>query len=376
MTERERFLESLLFGKPDKVFFAPGGPRESTLKRWHQEGLPENANWFDFLCEAIGVRRELPQAPKTDFRISFGLIPEFEEKMLEHKDGHYVVQDAKGAVVEISDVYDFSYLRSAKDFVTRKWHKFPVENEQDWSEMKKRYNPQSPERYPENIPEVSRILKNRDYALGLGIPGPFWQMRDWCGFENLCMMMAEKTDFIEEMVLFWRDFVLRVLEPFLKGIAFDYVILNEDMAYKEKSMISPAMTEKFLVPVWSAWTQALKRSGCPVVAVDSDGYIEELIPSWISSGVNCCTPIEVAAGNDLVKLRRRFGREMAYWGGIDKRAIAKGGKTMEQEVYRVVPELFRTGGYIPGCDHGVPPDISWQNFVEYSRLLAKLSGWL
>lgn len=28
------------------------------------------------------------------------------------------------------------------------------------------------------------------------------------------------------------------------------------------------------------------------------------------------------------------------------------------------------------CDHGVPPDISWPNFVEYSRLLAELTGWL
>jgi hypothetical protein len=26
--------------------------------------------------------------------------------------------------------------------------------------------------------------------------------------------------------------------------------------------------------------------------------------------------------------------------------------------------------------HGVPPDISWPDFVEYSRLLAQLTGWL
>ncbi len=67
---------------------------------------------------------------------------------------------------------------------------------------------------------------------------------------------------------------------------------------------------------------------------------------------------------------------MAYRGGIDKRAIAKGGKEMENEVMRVVPPLLKDGGFIPGCDHGVPPDISWPNFIEYTRLLAKLTGWL
>jgi hypothetical protein len=33
-------------------------------------------------------------------------------------------------------------------------------------------------------------------------------------------------------------------------------------------------------------------------------------------------------------------------------------------------------GYIPGCDHDVPPDIPWPNFMEYGRLLAQMIGWL
>jgi hypothetical protein len=49
---------------------------------------------------------------------------------------------------------------------------------------------------------------------------------------------------------------------------------------------------------------------------------------------------------------------------------------MEREVMRVVPPLLEKGGFIPGCDHGVPPDISWRNFLEYTRLLARLTGWV
>lgn len=125
------------------MHFNPGGPRESTLKRWRSEGLPEEVNWFECLCREIDVDfTELrSRQERIDPVVSFKMMPEFEEKVLEHKDGHYLVQDWQGAVVELADNFDVTYLRYAKDFVTRKYLKFPVENAKDWDEMKKRYNP-------------------------------------------------------------------------------------------------------------------------------------------------------------------------------------------------------------------------------------------
>jgi hypothetical protein len=38
--------------------------------------------------------------------------------------------------------------------------------------------------------------------------------------------------------------------------------------------------------------------------------------------------------------------------------------------------LIKEGGYIPCCYHGVPPDVSWKNYIEFTRMLAKLSDWL
>ncbi len=67
---------------------------------------------------------------------------------------------------------------------------------------------------------------------------------------------------------------------------------------------------------------------------------------------------------------------MAFIGGLDKRALAAGGGEMQAELKWVVPPLLEKGGFIPSCDHGVPPDMSWPDFVEYTRLLAQLTGWL
>lgn len=379
MTERERFRQALLFGRPDRVPLNPGGPRRSTLAAWHQQGLPpeyDRGEWFPYLLNLLGIEAPSTQ-PHVDPGVSFRMIPTFEEKVLEHRDGHYVVQDWMGAVTEISDQFDYTYIRNAIDFVTRKWHRFPVQNRQDFEErMRRRYDPQAPGRFPDDFEERTQALRRRDYPVTIVTNGPFWQLREWLGFENLCMFMADDPDFIEYLVRFWTDFVMDTLRPILERVELDRVLFAEDMAYKEHSMISPVMVRRFLVPAYECWVPAIKASGCPLVEVDSDGFIGELIPIWMEVGVNCCSPIEVAAGNDIVDFRRRFDRSMAYNGGIDKRALAVGGEEMRAEVLRVVPPLLKEGGFIPSCDHGVPPDISWPNFVEYTRLLAELTGWL
>ncbi len=158
MTQRERFRETLLFGEPDKVPFQPGGPRESTLAMWHKQGLPQGVNYYNFLLKVLGIEKE-KKKPKINLGVSFKMIPIFEEKVLEHKDGHYIVQDWMGAITEIFDKYDYTYIRSAKDFVTRKWHKFPVENHQDWEEIKKRYKVNTPGRYPNDFDKRCKVLK-------------------------------------------------------------------------------------------------------------------------------------------------------------------------------------------------------------------------
>lgn len=375
MTERERYIETLLFGNPDKIPLQPGGPRESTLAAWHEQGLPKGVNYYEALMDILGIPKQ-DDIERHYLNVDFRMIPKFEEKVLEHRNGHYIVQDWMGAITEISDEFDYTYIRTAKDFVTRRWHKFPVETREDWEEMKKRYNPDSPGRLPEKLDEICEKLNDRDYVVGISVNGPFWQLREWLGFENLCIKFIEEPDFIHEMIEFWTDFVSKLMERFINKVKLDKVHISEDMAYKAKSMISPKMTREFLMPTYKRWVGEAKASGCPIIDMDSDGYIGELIPIWIESGINVCDPIEVAAYNDIAEYRRLYGKNMAYTGGIDKRALARGGKDMYDELMRVIPPLLKDGGFIPGCDHGVPPDISWPNFIEYTRLLAKLTGWL
>jgi hypothetical protein len=376
LNPRQRMLKTLLFQKPDKIPLVPGEGRRSTIARWHKEGLPKGVKDITAFAYQICGGKEVLSPAVEEITVNFKMNPEFEEKVIEEFETTQVVQDWKGNICEIGKQFSPEYLREPMDFVTRRWIKCPVESRNDWKSMEGRYNPNDRSRIAGEVSKNGHELKNRDsYVAVKGIPGPFWQLREWLGFENLCIMFHDNPSFLMEMINFWENFVYRLLQNLFDVCVPDEVHFSEDMAFKNHSMISPAMVRRFLLPTYNRWGTLAKDAGCSVFSIDSDGFIGELLPIWIETGINVCDPVEVAANNDVVYYRKRFGSRMAYRGGVDKRAIAKGGPILEAELLRLGP-VIRTGGYLPGCDHGIPSDVSWDNFLFYVCNLAHVCGWL
>ncbi len=98
---------------------------------------------------------------------------------------------------------------------------------------------------------------------------------------------------------------------------------------------------------------------------------DPLIPVWMDAGLNFLYPFEVQAGMDVLEVRRRYGRDLRIWGGVDKRALAQGPRAIDAELERLRP-LIDEGGYIPHTDHSIPPDVSYANFRYYTRRIAEV----
>ena len=375
MTERERWIATLGFAQPDRVPFSPGHARKSTREAWYTQGLAREVTDIEgHVRKLLGIPPATRQSTVWP-GVNFQMRPQFEEKVIERRSGTLIVQDWKGNLCEIADQFDVSYLRDAIDFVTRSWIRCPVESRADWPDMARRYEAGDAARFPADFTVRCRQLQARDYPSGLWLSGPFWQLREWLGFESLCMLFIDDPTFAQELIDFWEHFVTRLLRKTFQHYVPDYVLICEDMAYKEKPMIGPDMCRRFLMRCWRTWGDVCRDAGVPIYEVDSDGNVSELIPVWIEAGFSCNSPQEVAAGNDLPSFRRQYGALMAYRGGVDKRAMAKGGAALRDEIARLRP-VIHAGGFIPSCDHGIPPDVTWPNFIEYCRRLAEATGWI
>ena len=58
---------------------------------------------------------------------------------------------------------------------------------------------------------------------------------------------------------------------------------------------------------------------------------------------------------------------------MDKRVLAWGDRAAIDAMIDSKRDLILGGGYIPGCDHAIPPDISWANFLYYREKLASIA---
>ena len=85
------------------------------------------------------------------------------------------------------------------------------------------------------------------------------------------------------------------------------------------------------------------------------------------------SPFEVASGCDVVEIGKQFPH-LVLAGGIDKRVLARSKGEIDRELERILPVMRRRGGYIPTCDHGVPEEVSYDNYLYYRKRCVELGG--
>jgi uroporphyrinogen decarboxylase len=381
---RNRFLEVARFGNPDKVPLSLWGIRPATLRRWWKEGLPpgmDAATYFRF--DIYGMKtfniaswpsEGFPWEP-SDRLVNLGPIPPFEYRILREDDRYRVWVDSLG-ITQLG--FQDDWKDGWSGFATRTFVDFPVKNRYDFERIKDRYDPHHPDRYPPRWKETVKTLKEMNdgsFLIHLSLRGAFWWTRDMMGLEATLISFFKDKQLIQDILDLYLDFHIETLRRAVEEVEVDYVTLNEDMAYKRGPMISLRMFREYLSPVYRELISFLRNHGVKVVIVDSDGYVEPLIPELLSVGVDGISPCEVAAGMDIVELRRKYPK-LVMMGGIDKRMLASSKSDIDREVYRKVPPLIKSRGYFPGVDHAVPPDVSFENFSYFLELLKKLCGWI
>ncbi|RMD75513.1 MAG: hypothetical protein D6820_14585 [Lentisphaerae bacterium] len=350
--------------------YQPGIPRPNhelgawpqAVERWKQEGAPPEltGNYFPG-CEILGLE------PRFFVPVNFRFSPPFEYEVLEENDEYVIFRRPTGIVSKALKEGAIGNARMSMD----QFLEFPVKERSDWEALKKRLRVDDPTRYPENLPQLAEEWKNRDCPWILGqnvnLAGFFWRAREYLGTERLAYAWYDEPEMMEDMMQYTADFIIGVAAQVLEYFTPDYICLNEDLAMKSGPLLSPAIFKKFIFPHLKRVCEFLHSRGVKHIAVDSDGNPELLVPLFLDAGVDILWPLERASDVNPLEWRRKFGRSLLMWGGVDKRILPMGRQAIARHLCEFIP-LVEEGGFIPHLDHTFPPDISWQNMCDYLEL--------
>ncbi len=360
MNDRERFKAIMHYQPHDRSPICDFGYWDETLVVWYNQGLPRHVvqTGDKFFHQFFGLDFPIRRATSV-LGLEEGLVPPFEEKVIEDRDDHEVVQQEDGVRV---------LRKKFMGSIPKHLGHLLVDRDSWKQHYKPRLDPTHPDRYPANWDERVKSWTDpqRDYPLILPGGSLYGWLRNWMGLENLSYVVYDDPTWFEEMVVTVADCIIGLLTRVLEtGGQFEACGMWEDMCYRAGPLLSPKHFKQFLVPHYRRITDLLHQHGVDVIWVDCDGKIDQLIPLWLDAGVNCMFPVEIGTwGADPIKYRKQYGKDLLMLGGFDKRILARSKHEIEQEIHRLTP-LVEEGGYIAFCDHLVPADVPLENYMFY-----------
>lgn len=292
--------------------------------------------------------------------------PMFEEKVLEDRGAHELVQDPAGRHV--------LYFKGRRDGFMPQYVDHPVKDMESWErDIKWRLDPSSPERDKMIAPslEKAKAGQAKDHAVAQLVSGGYMYLRSLIGGEALLYKFYDEPELIHDCMQTWLTFTDARIARHQKEVTFDEVIFDEDICYNHGSLISPDMIKEFLFPYYGQLFENMKRRNGERklhIMLATDGKCEPVLDLYKTVGMDYISPCEVASGCDVVRIGREHP-DLLIAGGIDKRLIAEGGDAIKRHLDYIMPAMRRRGGFIPTCDHGVPEEVTFENYMRYRELM-------
>jgi uroporphyrinogen decarboxylase len=302
-----------------------------------------------------------------------GFSPSFEEEVLEDGGDYELVRDWAGRSV--------LYFEGRRNGFMPEYVDHPVKDKLTWErDVKWRLDPKSSERY-ENLEE--RILDAKAQAKKGGVicqnlVGGYMYLRSLLGPEGALYMFYDNPDLIRDCMETWFNLADYVIAQHQKYVTIDELFLAEDICYNNVPLISPNMMREFLFPYYQQLISNIKsrqldKSRHLYIQIDTDGDCRPVIPVYQEIGMDYMSPFEVASGCDVVEIKKQYPN-LLMRGGIDKRILTESKDAINRELERIIPFMREKGGYIPTCDHGVPEEVSFENYMHYRKRMIELGN--
>ncbi len=216
---------------------------------------------------------------------------------------------------------------------------------------------------------AERLRRETDYAVVATGGALFFSLyqvgQELFGYEKFFMLMASRPDLVHCWLEFIASTCIERLESYLRvlGPYLDVIMMGDDYGFQAGPQISPKLFRELFKPHLLRICRAVKESAPGIkILLHSCGGVAPFIPDFIEAGIDALSPVQItAAGMDPVRLKKEFGREIAFWGGgvRTQTALSKGSPADVAGEVRELLDIFKPGGgYIFSPIHDLQEDVA------------------
>jgi uroporphyrinogen decarboxylase len=208
--------------------------------------------------------------------------------------------------------------------------------------------------------------RNNRFFVWTGI-APFECIHPVCGHEYMLMGMVEDPEWVIDMVLTYARLTLALqAELFAKCGQPDAIWYFEDMGFKNKPFMSPAMYRSIVQPGHKLLFDDAHARGLRVI-VHSCGFVEPLVPGLVEAGMDCLQAMEVKAGMDMLRIAERFGDRISFMGNLDARALISNDRArIDAEMDKKIRPMLASGhSFVLHTDHSVPSEVDYETMCYW-----------
>lgn len=360
MTHRERVHAAVNHREPDRVPLDLWGTDSRLIDEFYFKVLA-HLGW----TERGEIERPGKTAQYVDYRLSDLLDCDFRH-LTARGPKHFVRRtDREG---NSYDEWGVGYQKMGEhSFISK--HPFPAPDiaaiaKYPWPDIS------DPSRFDGMAARARHWFETTDYAITTTTPfsGLIMDIYQYLrGTENFFMDLCDEPDFahalIEKLAELMEALHVNMVAPLAPWLT--WVEFATDYGTQKGPFISAQMYREFLKKPESRIFAAVKRVAPQAkIYMHSCGSVRRLIPDLIEAGVEVLSALQpLAFEMNSADLKREFGRDLVFHGGIDLQRALVG--TREQTVEETLTRLrdyAPGGGYICAPSNHFTSDVPVENF--------------
>lgn len=350
MNNRQELIDAINHRTPGRIPYTIDCTAAAADKLRNYLGLPAGAdlvkyfecNRFDSFWQAIGKSPGLPgRMEKLKSQNPAGQI------------------DLWGIRRELIQAGDAAYWEIAASPLAGCETVADIEN-YDWPTLNEVVFPDLPAGFDIMDWKRDRFVIDMGFICPFGVP---WAMR---GMEQFMMDLYLNPAIAEAIIGKVEEYTFGVLETVLKKYpgAIDLVGCGDDYGTQNGLLLGPDAIEKFFMPSLKRHYDLARRYGVGAYH-HSCGAIFEIIPLLLEAGVQVLNPIQTSAkGMDPLKLKREFGKDLCFHGGIDTQGtLVTGSPEAVRAEVRARIDVLGPEAYVLAPSHVLQPDVNPGNII-------------